>query len=159
MLSFTEVVCKIPKMESLKTLIFATICSTLSAWAYYREGCLETHIVSNVPFNQSSLKYINTSLKDLNDSTVILNCYKPCHISIEGIKSGYDKYEVFSFKLSKNQFESLNETLDKIIQVKEDDDYIITFNHDILHVKLCLWWTCFDLHAHGDMNHVLRYIN
>ena len=146
-------------MEILNTLTFATICQILSAWTYYRKGCLETHLVSHVPFNQSSLKYINTSLKDLNDSTVILNCYKPCYISIEGIKSGYDKYKVFSIKLSKNQFESLNETSDKIIQVKEDDDYIITFNHDISHVKLRLWWTCFDQHAHRDMNHVLGYIN
>ena len=113
-------------MEILNTLTFATICQTLSAWAYYREGCLETHLVSHIPFTQNSLKH---SLKDLNDSTVILNCDKPCHDSIEGITSDYDKYKVLSFKLSEDQFESLNETLDQLIQVEEDDDYVVTFDH------------------------------
>ena len=37
--------------------------------------------------------------------------------------------------------------------------YIITYDKDISHVKLRLWWTCFDRHAHGDMNHVLKSIN
>ena len=127
-------------MGILNTLTLATICQILSAWTYYREGCLETHLVSHVPFNQSSLKH---SLKDLNDSTVILNCDKPCHDSIDGITTNYDKYEVLSFKLSEDQFESLNETLDHIIEVEKDDDYIITLDQYISHIKLRLCWTCF----------------
>ena len=137
-------------MKTLETLIFATICLTLSALAYYKKGCLETHIVSHVPFNQNSF---NSSLKDLNDSTIILNCDKPCHISM------YDKYKVFSYKLSENQFENFNETLDQIIQVDKDYDYSVTYYQNISHIKLRIWWTCLERHAHGELKHVLTSIN
>ena len=71
----------------------------------------------------------------------------------------YDKYEVFSFKLGENQFENLNETLDQIIQVDKDDDYIATYNQNISHIKLRIWWTCLERHTHVELKHVLKSIN
>ena len=143
-------------MKIFYTLTITTVCHILPTLTYYRNGCLEAHIVSHIPFNHSSPEH---NLKDLNDSTVLLNCDKPCHDSIDNITTHYDKYEVLSFKLSEDQFESLNETLDHIIEVEKDDDYIITLDQYISHIKLRLWWTCFGRHAHGIMHHVLRHIN
>ena len=66
------------------------------------------------------------------------NCDKPCHISSDSGKSVYDKYEVFGFKLNKDNFSDLNGTFARIVQVKEDDKYIISYDHDISQIKLRL---------------------
>ena len=146
-------------MAFLMALIFATTYLKFSVSAYLRDGCLETHVMSHIPTIQESLKHLNSSLKDLNESTIILNCDRPCHLSNDGVKSDYDTYEVFSFKLNKDQFNDLNRTFDKMDQMKEDDKYIITYDHDISHLKLRLWWHCFNRSGHGGMRHILNLVD
>ena len=100
---FTLIVCKeTHNGVSQSSCLCHSILEMVFILAYFREGCLETHIMSHIPTSHDSLKHLNSSMKDLNESTIILNCDKRCHISIDGVKSVYDKYEVFSFKLNKD---------------------------------------------------------
>ena len=142
-------------MKIFKTLTSATLCSILTAFKVplakiLREGCLETHIMSHVPFNQS---YNTDDLQGLNDSTIMLNCDKPCNIEL------YDKYKVFSHKLSDYQIENFNETLEYITRVNNSDNYTATCDQNISHTILPAWWTCFERHAHYELKNVLQPIN
>ena len=94
-------------MKSMKALIVAItyLCSPVKAYfnQYNKKGCHLTHQMS-------------TLLADFNESTIFLNCDTPCHISISGVKSNTDHYEVFSCILNADLFDDLNGTFNKMIQ-------------------------------------------
>ena len=118
-----------------------TIISLLHTAIYLR---FVPTIVASKPCNIIS-KLEHT--EHLNYSTILLNCQKPCHDSINGLKSVHDNYHMFHFKLNKHQMVNLNSTLDKLTKNNKGDKYVIIRDQVVSLAKLQLWWRCFKRHS------------
>jgi hypothetical protein len=96
----------------------------------------------------------------LNYSTILLNCQKPCQDSINGLKSVYDNYHMFQFKLNKYQMDNLNSTLGKLTEKNKSAKYVIIRDQDVSLTKFQLWWRCskrHNIHLRNRLNFVDKH--